>query len=277
MPQVVSKEAIRMQFIDMLVHWEGGINTTDISEQFNLSSAQARTLLKHYRSKNANALKYSESRKRYIATPYFQPPEDISSVSQYLQWLQLGSLSRSGSNLVEPMPPLAINISPSVMRGLVEGARQKKRVEVNYFSLSNPNDEGRIICPHSFVDTGARWHVRAYCEKSASYRDFVLTRFRDETSVMNHAVHGISGDIGWNTSVEVCIQPDKRLSQAKRKVIEQDYQMTHGELKIKTRGCLVNYLLRSLQISTKTLDLNPQAQQLICANLDEIKSWLFEG
>ena len=30
--------------------------------------------------------------------------------------------------------------------------------------------------PHSIIDNGLRWHVRAYDRKSKSFRDFVLTR-----------------------------------------------------------------------------------------------------
>src|SRR5690625_5587511 len=70
------------------------------------------------------------------------------------------------------------------MRGLVTAIRTQQRLEVDYVSLSNPNRQGRIIVPHTFVSTGLRWHLRAWCEKSQSYRDFVLSRFRGEPELL---------------------------------------------------------------------------------------------
>lgn len=53
--------------------------------------------------------------------------------------------------------------------------------------------------------------------------------------------------------------------------------MENGELHITTKGCLVQYLLRELQVNTKMLDGTPEAQQLICVNPQDIKPWLFEN
>ena len=51
--------------------------------------------------------------------------------------------------------------------------------------------------------------------------------------------------------------------------------MHNGRLEINTRAALAGYLLREMQINTKMLDINPAAQQLILANYDEVKEWLF--
>jgi predicted DNA-binding transcriptional regulator YafY len=126
------------------------------------------------------------------------------------------------------------------------------------------------------VNTGLRWHLRAWCEKSSEYRDFVLSRFRGEPELLEKSHHTAAQDSAWNTQVTLILQPDPRLSPAKREVLENDYQMQNGYLHITTKGCLVNYLLREMQINTKMLDGTPEAQQLVLVNQVDIKPWLFE-
>ena len=52
--------------------------------------------------------------------------------------------------------------------------------------------------------------------------------------------------------------------------------MTDSQLHIATRAALVKYTLDDLQIKTKMLEANPQAQQLVCVNYADIKQWLFD-
>jgi predicted DNA-binding transcriptional regulator YafY len=163
------------------------------------------------------------------------------------------------------------------MRGLVAAIRQKRRIDVDYVSLNNPTAEGRVIAPHSFINTGLRWHLRAWCEKSKEFRDFVLSRFRGTPELETKTDYTQEKDTAWNTPVTLILQPDPRLSPEKQAVLANDYQMQKGQLHITTRGCLVQYLLRELQVSTKVLDGTPEAQQLVCVNLPDIKRWLFEG
>jgi hypothetical protein len=105
----------------------------------------------------------------------------------------------------------------------------------------------------------------------------VLSRFRGEPELLEKSRHTAAQDTGWNTQVTIILQPDPRLSPAKREVLENDYQMQNGQLHITTKGCLVNYLLREMQINTKMLDGTPEAQQLVLVNQADIKRWLFEG
>ncbi len=43
--------------------------------------------------------------------------------------------------------------------------------------------------------------------------------------------------------------------------------MMDGLLTVKVRGALVKYTLDDLQIKTKMLEADPQAQQLVCVNI----------
>ncbi len=170
-------------------------------------------------------------------------------------------------------PPIR-NVSETVMRKLVAAIRNKTRLEVDYVSLSHPERYGRIFHPHTFVNTGSRWHVRGYCEKSQAYRDLVLSRFRGEPELLDGESKSVQEDDAWQTKVLIRLKPDSRLSSPKKDVLEQDYQMKNGELQIECRAALVSYVLSELQVNTKMLDGTPEAQQLILVNRNDIKQWL---
>lgn len=54
-----------------------------------------------------------------------------------------------------------------------------------------------------------------------------------------------------------------------------DYQMKGGQLVVKTRAALAQYLIQEMQVSVKVLDGTPEAQQLVLVNMQEVRGWLF--
>ena len=76
-------------------------------------------------------------------------------------------------------------------------ARECRRVDVDYISLSSPSVRGRIIVPHSIVYDGVRWHLRAYCEEKKNYRDFVLSRYRNAPDLLEHSSNNRDLDDDW--------------------------------------------------------------------------------
>lgn len=121
-----------------------------------------------------------------------------------------------------------------------------------------------------------RWHVRAFCEKNGDYRDFVLSRFRGELEPLGKSDWTREMDAGWSTQVVITIEPDSRLNQSQREIIETDYGMTKGQLVIPTRGALAQYVLQRYQLDPHKIQPRASAQQIVVANLDELKPWLYE-
>lgn len=268
----------RYRFIELIAYWEGRVNATTLAQQFGQSRQQNSADINAYKNLAPDNLLYDSSLKVNIPASTFLPKFISTQVDEYLHWFHIGQMPPSVvPRLSESLRIPSRKISPDIMRCLVAAIRQQKRIEVDYVSLNNPNREGRVIAPHSFVNTGLRWHLRAWCEKSGEYRDFVLSRFRGEPELLEKSDRTAAQDVGWNTQVTIILQPDPRLSPAKREVLENDYQMDGGQLHITTKACLVNYLLREMQINTKMLDGTPEAQQLVLVNQADIKRWLFEG
>ena len=75
--------------------------------------------------------------------------------------------------------------------------------------------------------------------------------------------------------VDVVIEPDVRLSAEQKAIIETDYGMQDGELRIATRGALVQYVLQRYQIDPNTVLANAAAQQIQVRNLQGLKAWLY--
>ncbi|MCR6650193.1 MAG: WYL domain-containing protein [Cellvibrionaceae bacterium] len=272
----------RFWLIELLAYWEGRVNTTSLIHHFGLSRQQSSADLNAYSAQAPTNLTYDASTKAYLPKADFQRHFISDDVGEYLGWMQnpsaapapISAPSAKLSNLALRLPPR--KVAPELMRGLVAATRQRLRIEVDYVSLTNPNREGRVIAPHTFVNTGLRWHLRAWCEKSRGYRDFVLSRFRGVPTLLDKTQHPIEHDVAWNTQITIILQPDPRLTPAQQEVLENDYQMLGGQLHITTKACMVNYLLKEMQVNTKMLDGTPEAQQLVLVNREDIRPWLFD-
>src|SRR5699024_208538 len=114
------------------------------------------------------------------------------------------------------------------VRPIVQALREGRRLEVDYSSITNPSDDGRIIVPHHLVKSTLRWHVRAWCEKNQDYRDFVLSRFRGTPLLLNKSQKGAAADIGWQTQVRMTLPRDTRCKENQRSIIGHEFGMEQG-------------------------------------------------
>ncbi|MDO6459077.1 WYL domain-containing protein [Granulosicoccaceae sp. 1_MG-2023] len=266
--------------IELLTYWEGEVCTRHLREFFGLSRQQASKHLQSYLTNYPDHLDYDPSLKRYVPGPAFTATHISCDVNEYLNWLTgIRSLMPSGKSLLS-LPHFAISPAPrrvsnQVMRLLVKALRQQRRLEVDYLSVSSADPDGRIIVPHAFVNTGLRWHLRAWCEKNRAYRDFVLSRFRGVPDLLDRSEHGPENDEAWNTEVNVILRPDPRLKPTQQSALEQDYGMENSQLTLTCRAALVHYLLQEMQVNIKVLDGSPEAQQLVLVNTEELRPWLF--
>jgi predicted DNA-binding transcriptional regulator YafY len=287
---------LRYQFIEIIVFWEGRLNTNHLTDNFHISRQQASKIINAYHQNIApNNLVYDAKLKGYHATDQFKPLFSQGFLTEYLDVIKdlnffqsiqggcfLPNKTHQSTQKIkqnwEILKPASRMIKPKILQTLIRAFKNQTRIEVSYASIQNPSGDDRIISPHTLVFTGFRWHVRAYCEKSGMFKDFVLSRFKkiidDDCGQSNNTIHK---DTNWHTFVNIIVKPDIRLTHEKKQLIEMDYGMTKGQLKIKTRGPLVQYTLQLLQIDPNTLKGKPSAQQIYVENLEELDIWLFKG
>ena len=136
-----------------------------------------------------------------------------------------------------------------------------------------------MIEPHSLVNSGFRWHVRAYNEESFDFRDFVLSRFVSANCLEDDADSSAQYDDDWIEIISLKLTPHPKLDDANRKSLLMDYGSKNEIIDIKIRRALIGYVLQQLSVDT-TADhsLNPKKHQLIVLNRDEIEpfaAWAF--
>ncbi|WP_339349969.1 WYL domain-containing protein [uncultured Alteromonas sp.] len=270
----------RYWMLELLAYWEGKVNTKPLIKAFDISRQSASAIINKYLASNENTLVYDVTQKAYLITEAFNPKFINKTVDEYFDWQQVGKIpsfqSREPSTSQIRIQPLPRYVDPSVMRPLLKAMKCKTAVDCEYLSVTNNEPLGRLVYPHSFVKAANRWHVRGFCALRDNYLDFVLSRFRSVEYDGDEASYTEKEDVKWNTFVDLILAPDPRLSDIQKQALEKDFNMKEGRLIVKARGALVKYTLDDLQIKTKMLEADPQAQQLVCVNYRDIKQWLYE-
>lgn len=128
--------------------------------------------------------------------------------------------------------------------------------------MSAPDPEWRWIAPHALAFDGFRWHARSFCEKSAEYRDFVISRIL-ETRQTRGAKKPTVPDVAWDEVVELEVGPHPDLSPNQKRVIELDYGMENESVTIPVRRALLYYALKRLGLDTDPAARKPQDQQIV--------------
>ncbi|MFV8817457.1 helix-turn-helix transcriptional regulator [Haliea sp. E17] len=274
---------LRYRYIETIALWEGRLTTRHLCDTFGIGRQQASKDINNYnREVGPGNLEYDKYLKGYKPTPAFQPRVTRGLADEYLHLVarnnELMNMFESlalGTRNVEVLLQPVRDVKPETLRPILLAARQQRRLDCDYVSLNHPDREGRIIVPHTLVYTGLRWHVRAWCEKNQEYRDFVLSRFRDVPEIMDESPHGVEGDSDWNSRVTIRITPHPGLTAEQKEVIEVDFGMQDGALTIDTRGRLVPYALKLLRVDPHDERAEPMAQQIVVANREELRPWLF--
>ncbi|PTV54107.1 WYL domain-containing protein [Pseudomonas putida] len=274
--------ALRYRLIETVAWWEGRLTTGHLMQSFGISRQQASKDINTYITEHApENLTYDKHIKGYVPSEQFEPLFIEDSASAYLHLLYQNNeraphidglaLAYAHTRVLEvPDRP----IRPEVLRPLLKACREGLRLETEYMSLNTPNMEIRLIAPHTLVYTGMRWHVRAYCEKNGQYRDFVLSRLRGQPDLLGESTNTRELDEEWNAEVQVIFEPDARLSEAQKAIIEADFGMQQGQLVVPSRKALVKYVLQRYNIDPRNLATSPEAQQIVVKNLKELRPWL---
>ncbi|PMH44651.1 hypothetical protein BCU68_12445 [Vibrio sp. 10N.286.49.B3] len=275
---------LRYQLIEIIAYWEGRITTKHLCDGFGIGRQQAsrdiNTYLKEFAAEN---LEYDMQLRGYKPTSCFRPVLTQGHVNEYLQLLTLNQSLVSKSNIstlglrhVNTVTPPPRFIRPEIMRAIVRAMSEGRRLEVDYVSMSSPEPETRIIAPHSLVETPLRWHVRAYCEKNRSYRDFVLSRFINVPEILDRSPNPLNDDLNWCSPISLILQADPRLNAHQKALIETDYGMEKGQLVVPSRLALINYLIDSLGLNLNSVNAEPNYQQICIKNIIEIRTRLGE-
>jgi len=273
----------RLRLLELTAYWEGRLTTKHLRNAFGIGRVQASRDINYYLQRFPDNLVYDKYLKGYLPTETFKAKFSNGSAEQYLDILkenkevgkQVIGICESDTPLeVVGMPPR--HTDPAILQTLMFACRNEMRVDVMYASQGNPDDrEGRIIAPHTIVNSGYRWHVRAYCEQNRDYRDFVLSRFLEVPEIESKRENNPDEDKHWNKIVTIELIPHPKLSRKMKLQICKERGMVDGVLKQPSRAALVPYQLMHMQIPTYK---NPEvkANPVVVGNLDELEDYFWK-
>lgn len=236
----------RLAHIDFRANFMGSITRSDLINRFGIKEAAATRDITEYRGLAPENLLYDQTNKIYKRSDSYKPLFEYP-ISQVLTALSEGFGEDSISGILPLITcdtPYQMN-KPSldVLSVLSRAIHQKKAVHITYRSVESGKSDREII-PFALVDSGLRWHVRAYDRKRSRFMDCVIARISDPTILDSpiEAHETREADIQWNRIVELEIVAHPRLKNPE--TIEFEYGMKNSVLRANIRAAVVGYLLR---------------------------------
>lgn len=278
----------RLQYIELMAYYTGVVTRSDVAKAFGISDAAATKDLKFYSQIAPDNLSYKHNVFGFVPSTSFEeiftdlePQQVLPMIAANLPFLG----EAIEQNLLYAVPieqlPLPQRLpNKKVVAQVIRAIKQKTKLSLVYSSLTDRDSSAtRVIEPHSLVNTGLRWHVRAYSEDTYDFRDFVLSRVQQAEQLMDKAESNPDYDDDWMEPINLQLTPHPKLSDEKRKILMTDYAATNDVIEFTVRRALLAYVLQRLSVdTTEEHSLNPNAYQLIIMNRDEIEpfaGWAF--
>lgn len=236
----------RLAYIDFRLYFFGEIGRPDLIERFGVAPAGATRDIAMYRKIAPHNITFDGSNKIYRIGLEFRPLFE-HAVQRVLSAIALGfgdGVNGTTQPLLPCESPMALSYpNIDVLAAVCRAIHAKRPVAIRYHSMSSGESE-RVIAPFALVDTGLRWHVRAFDRKSGEFRDFVITRIEaptllDEESQANEKP---DNDIYWTRIVELDLVPHPRLERPE--IIKMDFGMTDSSIRMRVRAAVAGYMLR---------------------------------
>lgn len=278
MSEMTWYQRARLHAIEVLANWLGRVNTTDLTGRFGISRVIAQRDIVRYLNIAPGNLSYQPPNRAYVATSIFKPVLTAGTIDEYLS-LEKGTEGLLyESQIVQLAPPL-LTIKPEIVRPILQAINRHQGVDILYTSFNHPEGSLRQIYPHTLVNSGFRWHLRAFCAMRADFREFNLSRIITSSLVSNDRPEyaGVDWDETWNTSVTVILQANPALSDQEKQMLAHEFGMEGGNLELQVRAALLPYVLQLYQVDVKDDGVsNPRKNRLTLTNYCDLQKYLWE-
>lgn len=143
------------------------------------------------------------------------------------------------------LSPPDLDVTAAITRAITT----KRPLEIEYLSVTSGQSKKTLV-PFAILDSGLRWHIRAYDRQKSRFADFVINRIINAKVLNNESIQPHeepNEDSQWTDFVDLIIQVHPK-NEKDKKVIEHEYGMVDGTLIKRIRKAFVGYLLRSWDI-----------------------------
>lgn len=236
----------RLEHIEFVLLFRGSISRQDLVDAFGIGEAAATRDFRQYNETCPGNMKLNNVTKRWeIDVDTFRPCFDhrVQSVLSKLRGPKYSELLNL--NFVTGAPRLSLpNID--VLAAVTRAIANKKAIRASYMHASGNSKQIEIV-PHSLVDNGIRWHVRAFYRSKQVFWDFVLGRFSDAIVLPDSIKENenVSADHQWNRIVKLELAPHPNPDNLRNpKAIELEYGMKDGFIVQEVRAAIAGYWLR---------------------------------
>jgi len=278
----------RLQYIEVMAWYTGVVTRSDVARAFGLSDPAATKDLKLYGDLAPGNLVYNHSVFGFVPGDGFAAVFADLAPAAVLPVIAANLAVANGpygGDLIYGLPTASLPLparlpSQHTLAQITRAIHGRRKLRVSYRSLSRrESGAARVLEPHTLVNTGLRWHLRAYSEDTCDFRDFVLSRMTEAQCLDLPAESGEQYDDDWVEQVSLQLAPHSGLDAARRESLLLDYGASGAVIEVDVRRALLGYVLQRLGVDT-TPDhaLNPNAFQLMLLNRDEIEpfaAWAF--
>jgi len=278
----------RLQYIEIMAWYTGVVTRSDVARAFGQSDPAATKDLKLYSDLAPGNLVYNHSVFGFVPGAGFAAVFADLTPAVALPVIAANLAVANGpygDELIYGLPTASLPLparlpSPQTLAQITRAIHGRRKLRVSYRSLSSRESAAeRVLEPHTLVNTGLRWHVRAYSEDTCDFRDFVLSRITAAQCLDAPAESGEQYDDDWVESVSLVLAPHAGLDADRRESLLLDYGASGAVIEVNVRRALLGYVLQRLSVdTTPDHSLNPNAYQLMLLNRDEVEpfaAWAF--
>ena len=240
----------RLAFIEFRIWFYGEIARKHVLERFEVATAAGTRDLMLYKQLAPQNASYEQKHYRYMQT--FQPlfPHDADKVLAALTTGASAADTGTSSETISHAVPKRLNQPDlNILATVTRAIHTRQALALTYLSMKK-GPSPRVIVPHSLVDSGLRWHVRAFDRTKGHFRDLVLTRMEDVRTMFDCTPPTqqelIAADTHWNRMFTLTLIPHP--SRTHPEVIAKDFGMRDGQLKVSLRGAVAGYVMRQWQV-----------------------------
>ena len=249
-------QRLRLAFIEFRVWFYGEVARKHVLERFEIATAAGTRDLMLYKQLAPNNVSYDQKHYRYLPTfsPLFQ--HDVDKVLAALTaGVSAADTGRSSETISHAAPKRLNQPALDTLATVTRAIHAGQVLSLTFLSMKKGPGK-RIIVPHSLVDSGLRWHVRAFDRTKGHFRDLVLTRMENVHALTDCSPPAlqelIAADTQWNRMFTLTLIPHP--SRPHPEVIAKDFGMQQGQLKVSVRGAVAGYVMRQWQV-----DCSPDA------------------
>lgn len=237
----------RLCAIETLLIWEGRVSNARLRDAFAVHSTVASRDIAAYRKLAPVNLEPDASTQSFVASPFLKPALTQGKFVEYQRLIgAVGELTNVQAGVpVETVHMDATAATPSLFSKIHRSIRLGHALRIGYRSLTTPELHERIIRPHALIQAGTRWHVRAYCEKAAGFRDFNIGRMASAVELGASSLPGVNEDQDWATEVTFRLVPHSGLAGPQQQVVREEFMGGTTALVLTRRAPLVRYLIQT--------------------------------